>query len=162
MRTPLDYTAICSAIAASCSVITAIIAIFIAAGSRKIQERLADFSNCMDIVSKLGDAQRRVFLEKCENKIEFEFCELLNLLEALALMINDGRIAPSTKKYTTKFLAECLIWIDNDDSMKITMNKLKTSDETYGELKKFENRQCNKVNNLSIKFLFFEIRKNIK
>ncbi len=82
-------------------------------------------------------------------RYEFELVELLNLLEALALLYNDGRIAASTKKFTGKFLDEVLGWISIDNGMAALMRKSMTADETYRELKTFEKRRKPGIRNLS-------------
>jgi hypothetical protein len=131
-----------SAIAAGCSAAAAIASLLVAWNAKRIQGRSADFANCTDVVEQLGSAMRRVRdATEAEDHHKFEFIELLNLLEALALLYNEGKIAPSTKKITGKFLEEALAWIRCDDSMKQLMADSVTSDDTYAELKEFQERR---------------------
>jgi hypothetical protein len=139
-----------SAIAAACSAAAAALSLAVAWNAKGIQGRSADFANCIEVVEQLGNAQRRVFNARDDNeRYEFEFRELLNLLEALALLYNDGRIAASTKRFTGKFLDEALAWINIDHGMATLMRKSITGDETYHELKNFEKRRKPKIRSLS-------------
>jgi hypothetical protein len=107
-----DTAAVWSAVAAIFSAIAASISFYVAMQARRIQGNAADFSNCLEAVRNLAEAQRRVIeAQDCEDRLKFEFRELLNLLEALALLVNDGRIAPSTHKFMMK-LAQLYIPVD--------------------------------------------------
>jgi hypothetical protein len=142
-----------SVVAAGCSALAAIASLAVARNAKQIQGRSADFANCIEVAGQLRDAMRRVRDERDKDNNEvrykFELVELLNLLEALALLYNDGRIAASTKKFTKKFLVEALGWIRIDDGMATLMHQAMTSPETYQELKKFEERSKPEIRGLS-------------
>jgi len=129
-----------SAVAAACSAIAAAVSLAVASHAKRIQGRSADFANCIEVVERLGVAQRRV-RDAPDNHYEFEFRELLNLLEALALLHNDSKIVPSTRKVVEKFLAEAIAWMRRDERMKQLMAKAMTGATTFAELEKFETRQ---------------------
>jgi hypothetical protein len=133
-----------SAVAAGGSVVAATVSLAVAWHAKRIQGRSADFANCTEVVEQLGNAMRRV-RDASEDHYKFEFVELLNLLEALALLYNEGKIAPSTKKITCKFLEESLAWIRGDDGMKRLMTDSVTGDETYAELQEFEERRRREI-----------------
>jgi hypothetical protein len=133
-----------SAVAAGGSAVAAAVSLAVAWHAKRIQGRSADFANCTEVVEQLGNAMRRV-RDACEDHREFEFIELLNLLEALALLYNESKIAPSTKKITCKFLEESLAWIRGNDDMKQLMTKSMTSNDTYAELREFENRRRREI-----------------
>ncbi|HUN42792.1 MAG TPA: hypothetical protein VMU81_21070 [Acetobacteraceae bacterium] len=133
-----------AAVAAGCSAIAATVSLVVAWHAKRIQGRSADFANCVDVIERLGCAMRRV-RDATEEHYRFEFIELLNLLEALAMLHNDGKIAPSTKRITRKFLDECLAWIRSDEGMKQLMADSVTGDETYMELKAFEQRRHREI-----------------
>jgi hypothetical protein len=142
-----------SAVAAACSAAAAVVSLTVAWHAKRIQGRSADFANCIEVAGQLRDAMRRVRDERekedNEARYTFEFVELLNLMEALALLYNDSKIADSTKKFTGKFLDEVLGWIGIDDGMATLMHKSKTGAETYLELKKFEKRRKPAIRDLS-------------
>jgi hypothetical protein len=121
--------------------------------NRRTQIRSLDFTNCLEVVKQLGEAQRRVFSKKEDiDAARFEFFELLNLLEALALMINERRTHPSTTRFTSKFLIEALAWIRVDPTLKEQMAAAITSDDTFSELKQFEKRQAEIIRRTSRHF----------
>lgn len=136
-----------SAVAAVCSAVAALVSLVVALGAMRIQERSADFANGIDVVERLGTAMRRV-RDAPKNHYDFEFTELLNLLEALALLHNERRIAASTKKFTAKFLEEVLCCIEHNPEMAEHMRKSITGDTTYLELKKFEKHHKREIRNL--------------
>jgi hypothetical protein len=137
-----------SAIAAACSAVAASVSLVVAWHAQRIQGRSADFANCIEVVERLGTAMRRV-RDAPDNHYDFEFTELLNLLEALALLHNERRIAASTKKFTAKFLEEVLGWISIDPAMEAHMRKSMTGDATYRELEKFKNHRKPGIRSLS-------------
>lgn len=142
-----------SAIAAGCSAVAATVSLFVTWHAKRIQGRSADFANCIQMAEQLRDMQRFV-RDECEKdnneaRYEFELRELINLLEVLALLHNDNRIAASAKKFTGKFLDEVLAWINVDPGMAEFMRKSKTGEDTYRELKRFESRRKNEIGKLS-------------
>src|SRR5579863_10157609 len=142
-----------SAIAAGGSAIAATASFWVGWNAKRIQGRSADFANCIVVAGQLRDAMRRVRDERDKENNEdgyrFELVELLNLLEALSLLYNDGRIAASTKKFTGKFLEEAVGWINIDHGMATLMRQSMTGKDTYQELKKFERRRKAGIRNLS-------------
>ena len=142
-----------SAIAAGFSALAAGISLLVAWNAKQIQGRSADFANCIEVASQLRNAMRAVHDEskKSDNEdaYRFELIELLNLLEALALLYNDEKIAASTKKFTCKFLDEVVAWINIDHGMATLMRASMTADDTYSELKKFEKYRKTSIRNLS-------------
>ena len=151
-----------SAVAAACSAVAAAVSLVVAWDAKGISARSADFANCIEVAGQLRDAMRRVRDERDKENneacYEFELVELLNLLEALALLYNDGRIAASTKKFTGKFLDEVLGWISIDNGMATLMRKSMTGDETYRELKRFEKRRKLGIRSLS---RFYRARRDV-
>ena len=132
-----DPTALWSAIAAGCSAVAAIVSLVVAWQARSIQAASADFSNCLEVTEQLRAAEARVNGAK-GNRRSFEFNALLNLFEALALLHNDKKLAPSTRKIVGNYLVEVLSWIRNDDGMKLLMEAAVTSGQTFEELDRFE------------------------
>lgn len=131
-----------AAAAAGASAVTALISLAVTWHAKQIQGKSTDFANCLAVVSQLGDAIRRVRDgHGDENRVRAEFVELLNLLEALALLHNDGRIAASTRRFTGKFLEQAIGWINIDPHMRTLMRDSMTGEDTYGELKRFEKRR---------------------
>ena len=127
-----------SAMAAGCSAVAAFASLVVAWHAKRIHGKSADFGNCIEVAGQLRDAMRRVHdAQEDTAKVRFEFIELLNLLEALALLFNDDKIAASTRKFTGKFLAEGIGWIAVSENLAALMRESMTGDETYKELRRF-------------------------
>jgi len=138
-----------AAVAACASAVAAAISLLVAWHAKRIQGNSADFANCLEVVSQLRDAMRRVHDATEDPKRRFEFVELLNILEALALLHNDGKIAASTKKFTGQFLDEALAGIRASEPMTKLMSEAITGDDTFRELQRFEERHAPSILNLA-------------
>jgi len=128
--------AVWSAAAAIFSAVAAAASAYVAWQAKRGQTSAVDFECCLLVVRQLGEAQRTV-RDATEEHRTFEFIELLNLMEALALLINDGRPTSSTKKVAARFLEEALSWISITPVMSDLMKKANTGDGTFAELQKF-------------------------
>lgn len=146
--------AVASAIATGAAAIAAAGSLFAAWRTASIQGKATDFGNCLEVVRQLGEAQRRVQDADSEEKSRFEFIELLNLLETLALLFNSRKIAASTRRFTEKFLDEALAWIRIEQQMTQLMRESMTGEDTYHELKKFERRRQTPIRGLSRLYRF--------
>lgn len=150
-KTAMTAAAWVTAVAACGSVVSASVAVFVAfyaVRAHAAQIKAADFNNCLEVVKQLGEAQRKVHdaKGKDEEKFRFEFHELLNLMEALALLINNEKIAPSGAKFASHFLREAIAYMEVDDSMRSMAAASITSDETYAELRQFQQRNGLEIN----------------
>ncbi|MEI9986956.1 MAG: hypothetical protein WDN69_29620 [Aliidongia sp.] len=131
--------------AAGASALAAAFSLAVAWHAKRIQGKAADFTNCLEVAGKLRDAMRHVQDAPDDARRKFEFIELLNLLEALALLYNDGRIAASTKKFTGKYLAEVVAEMRANEPMMRLRRESVTGDDTFRELQKFEKRQADAI-----------------
>jgi len=131
-----DTTEIWAAIAAGASAVAAIASWWVARKARLVQESSADFSSLLEVSEQIRAAEARVHYAKEEDRT-FEFNALLNCLEAIASLHNDGNLRPSTRKMIGKYLIEVLTFIRNDEGMKRLMEASITSGSTYEELEKF-------------------------
>ena len=98
-----SQAAVWSAFAAIFAAVAATASAFVAWKAARGQTSAADFEACLSVVEHLAGAQRTV-RDADEAHKEFEFIELLNLMEAFALLLNDARPSSSTKKVTGHFL----------------------------------------------------------
>jgi hypothetical protein len=149
----VDTASFWAAIAAIAAASSAGITVLIAAANlttARTESRSDDFDSCLDVVTKLGDAQRRVFDAGSDQpKRQFEFRELLNLMEALALLENDRRTAKSTRTITNHFLIESYAFLRSDSSQRLFLESSVTGDETFSELVKFAARYKPRIEALS-------------
>lgn len=137
-----------AAVAAGGSAVAAVVSLVVAWHAKRIQGNSSDFANCLQVVSQLRDAMRRV-VDARDDKQQFEFIELLNLMEALALLHNDGKLAASTKKFTGKFLIEAVAWMRASEHMTKLKREAVTGDDTFHELQTFEQRHAPSIGHLS-------------
>lgn len=137
------WSAVWAAIAAVVSAATAAITLRVATANVDVARTTAqsfDFDSCLGVVTKLANAQRRVRDAKSDAEREFEFRELLNLMEALALLENDDKIASSTRKITRHFLSETYTYLRSQPHLVAFLDASITGDETFAELRKFAER----------------------
>lgn len=66
-------------------------------------------------------------------------------MEALALLLNDGRPPSATKEVATRFLEEALSWIDITPAMAELMRTSTTGDGTFAELRRFRGKRAVQV-----------------
>ena len=140
-----DFWAAVAAIAAAMSAIVTLVIAYANASQMRTANQTSDFVNCLAVVSDLGEAQRRVSNAKDSAQRTFEFNELLNLMEALAGLHNDGKLTASTKKITEEFLDE--VWAQLSASpatMALVANTI-TSPTTFIELSRFAKRPGSRV-----------------
>jgi hypothetical protein len=135
-----NQAAVWSALAAIFSAVAAGGSAFVAWQAKRGQTSAADFEGCLAVIKQLTEAQRAVRDAPGEHK-QFEFIELLNLLETLALLVNDGRPASSTKKVAEHFLEEALSFIAVSPALADLMKKATTGDDTFSELQRFRSRR---------------------
>jgi hypothetical protein len=138
-----------SAVAAAASAVAAVAALAVAWHAKQIQGKSTDFTNCFEVVERLGVALRRADNALDEAKQKFEIVELLNLMEGLALLHNDDRIAVSTKKFTGKYLMQAIAGMRASESMTKLKHEAITDSDTFNELQKFEERHAAEIRNLS-------------
>lgn len=121
-------------VAAGGSAVAAFASLGVAWHAKQIQGHSTDFTNCLQVVGQLREATHRVLFADDDEKRHFEFIELLNLLEVLALLYNDGKIASSTNRFTRKFLIESLASIRASEVMSKLKQESITAEETYQEI----------------------------
>lgn len=107
------------------------------------QTSSADFEACLAVVKQLGEAQRHV--RDGGEHVRFEFIEYLNLMEALATLVNDGRPGSTTEKVTAHYLEEALSWISITPDIAALMKEATTGDGTFNELRKFKEMRATTI-----------------
>lgn len=140
-----------AAVAAIAAAVTAVLTLAICLANvfqTLAQARASDFENCLNVVTKLAEAQRLVRDAQNDAVRQFEFRELLNLMEALALLSNDKRIEPSTKKVTEHFLNESWAFLLSQDELAPLLEASVTSDSTFLELSTFAKKREKRISGL--------------
>ncbi|GAA0551874.1 hypothetical protein FHS83_001421 [Rhizomicrobium palustre] len=137
-----------AAVAAIASGFTAAITLFIAWANHRVTlaaEKSYDFNSCLTVVFQVGQALRQV-RDAPDDKKEFEFRELLNLLEALAVGVNDKLIQAATRKMVEPFLAECYAYLKTQPSLSELLKNSVTGEGTFCELYKFASINMTQIN----------------
>jgi len=148
---PFAWAAV-SAFAAAISATIAAVAAGINLWSVNKNVRATDFNNCLAVVAQLAEAQRKVRDARDEAAKQFEFRELLNLMEALALLENDKRVAPSTQKFTMRFLTESWAFLKSQQHLQQFLRDSMTDTETFAELRRFEEKHSIKIRDLALHY----------
>jgi hypothetical protein len=74
-----------------------------------------------------------------------KFCDLLNLLETLAMLYVKKRITKAARGYTQKYLVEALAWIDVDNNMRVLIERSLTGPDTFADLGRFRSRHRREI-----------------
>jgi len=132
-----------AAIAASVSAAIAAAALGVAAMALARQSKSIDLANCLEILNRIGDAQRRLNCATRE-KSQFEFIEIANLLETLAMLYRQRRYGKTTKHSVQKFLIEAIAWMEITPAANALCNAV-TGETTFKNLQAFRKRFGKKV-----------------
>ena len=130
------------------SALASLISVWFARRAAIGQANAADFTNCLETVRQLAEAQRKVRDATPEAK-DFEFRELFNLMEALALLVNDRKVPPATRRIADDFLEQAWAWLRADDSMRRLVESSVTGTDTYVELVKFAESRSQRIEALT-------------
>jgi hypothetical protein len=138
------------AVAATASAISAFLsfcALLVTGRIAAKQSKVLEFSNAIDLVKQLGEAERRVKLADDKDK-ESTFRDLLNLLETLSMLYLRNRITKAARNYTEKYLIEAIAWIEVDHTMLEMIERSFTGMDTFADLAKFRRRHRKEVDTL--------------
>jgi hypothetical protein len=136
-----------AAIASAVSAVAALVVAWITWRTARAGAKSADFDSCLALVAQVGDALRKVRDAPADQK-KFEINELMNLLEALAMLVNKGKIAPSTRLYTEHYLEEVWAWLNASPDMATLIGSSVTGPETFADLQKFAKRRKRRIRGL--------------
>lgn len=146
-----DWTAV-AAVASTVSACLAFLSLIFVGSSTRTQSKIAEFNNCVEIVKTLGEAQRKVKDKLGSSDHIFEFRELRNVLEMLALLVNSRKTTRVANKYRITFLIQALAWIEVDDSMKKLIESSVTGGDTFDDLLVVRKRYRRQIEHLSSQY----------
>lgn len=141
-----------SAIASAISAAIALTATLVNLWAMRRTGRATDFNNCLSVISQLAEAQRKVRDAKGDEIKQFEFRELLNLMEGLALLENDKLTASSTKKITEDFLIETWAFLRSQEHIQKFLSDSMTDVSTFEQLRKFGESHSIKIRDLALHY----------
>lgn len=100
------------------------------------QVQVADINNYFRIQEKIPQAWRK-FRDESEEKKDFEFIELLNLLETVSELYNSRIIHGSTRKMVRDYLSEVLPRLLTDEYAVSRLKNTRSGSDTYSEIERF-------------------------
>jgi hypothetical protein len=113
----------------------AVVALLLNAHSTRQNARAADVASYLQITDRFPQAWRRFRDSLEEEKKQFEFVEILNLIESACHLLRLRRFQKATSEMLDVYLREVVASIAKDDMDAVS--KSITSDETYEEIQKF-------------------------
>lgn len=138
-----------AAVASAVSASIALASLLISLKTARTQVKVGEFNNTVAIQRELAEAQRKIAShEPGSTNWVFEFRELYNLLEVLALLINNGQMTIIAKEFATKFIIEVLAWTETSDELKVLVAESVTKDETFAELNAFRRKYRRQIDPL--------------
>jgi hypothetical protein len=118
----------------------------------RTEARSHDFDSCLDLIERLGVALRRVRDAQDDGIRDFEFRELLNLMEGLALLENQRRIPKATRKFAKTYLIETYAFLRSEGSTRVLLDSSVTGVTTFDELMQFYDRNRAEIDGLSVAY----------
>jgi hypothetical protein len=103
-----------------------------------------DYNNCIETQRQIAEAERRVKDSEGERQ-KFEFRALLNLMEALASLINANKMPPTTLRSVEPYLVQAWAYLLGDHEMNALRLEAITGEDTFGELMKFADARKDKI-----------------
>ena len=118
------------------ALIVNIFALFFTAWWIRRQVKAIDINNYFQIQEKFSHAWRKIRDESKEKK-DFEFIELLNLLETASTLYNNRIIHGSTRKMVKDYLSEVILYISTNEYAVSCLKNTRSGPNTYSEIKRF-------------------------
>ena len=118
------------------ALIVNIFAFFRAAWWIRRQAHAVDVNNHFQIQEKISHAWRK-YRDESKEKKDFEFVELLNLLETLSRLYNSCIIHDSTREMVRENLSEVIPHILDNEYAVFHLKNTRSGPETYSEIERF-------------------------
>lgn len=118
------------------ALIVNICALFCTAWWIRRQVHAVDINNYFQIQEKISHAWLK-FRDESEEKKDFEFIELLNLLETASALYNNRIIHGSTRKMVKNYLSEVTPCILKNAYAVSCLKKARSGSDTYSEIERF-------------------------
>ena len=113
-----------------------IFAFFCTAWWIRRQVHAVDVNNHFQIQEKISHAWRK-YRDESKEKKDFEFVELLNLLETLSRLYNGCIIHDSTREMVRENLSEVIPYILTNKYAVSHLKNTRSGPETYSEIERF-------------------------
>jgi len=100
------------------------------------QARATDFENYLALQEKFAEAWRR-FRDADDSTKEFEFTEVLNLLEASCHLHNKGVLRGTSREMVADYLEDILPPLFKDDYAREVIDRSFSAPDTYFHIRRF-------------------------
>ena len=109
------------------------------------QSNVTDIRLYFQITEKLTDGWRRC-IDSEEKARNFEFAEVLNLLESLCCLHSERRFHGTTQDMVKEYLLEIIPEIVRDNHVREALRANRSGSDTYGCIRRFA--QSNNIENI--------------
>ena len=113
-----------------------VIALLLTSNANRLQARSKDYSNYLDLMTRFSKAWRQFRVAKKSDK-EYEFRELLNLIEASCHLLRHGALGPASKEMLKDYLSETISSIIVNENYKHHLQEAISGERTFCEMKRF-------------------------
>lgn len=117
--------------------LVAVATLFWSALSIRQQAQAADFSSYLQLTERYADAWRKFRDAEKGPKKDFEFGELLNLLEGTCHLYNSGTIHGATREMIRDYLREVLPAVFEGEYARQEIQKTMSGPDTYFHIRRF-------------------------
>ena len=120
--------------------LAAAITLFFTACAFRLQARAMDFSSYLDLMTRFSDAWRRFRDAKEGSERDYEFRELLNLIEASCHLWRRSVFGRASNEMMKDYLKENISAIADDDYGKRHLREAVSGSGTFSEIKLFSRK----------------------
>ena len=122
--------------AAILTLLLTVIALLLTSYSNRLQARSRDYSNYLDLMTRFSKAWRQFRVAEKHDK-EYEFRELLNLIEASCHLLRHSALGPASKEMLKDYLSETISSITINENYKHHLQEANSGERTFCEMKRF-------------------------
>lgn len=119
----------------------AVAALCYSAFSARVQARAADFTSYLDMQSRYAEAWRRYRDAVDSGHKDFEFIEVLNLIEAGCHLYNNNVVYGATRAMLESYLKEIISGIVKNTAARERMKKAVSDHETFRQIVVFSEKK---------------------
>lgn len=125
-----DHTALLSLIVAILALLVALLAIY--KGNRN-----ASVATLVTLYEASRQAFQRFLSAETENRKRYELCELMNLLEIAAAILNERSFVGVSREIQREYLNEVLELLIDDKYARETIDNMLSAPSTFAHIRKF-------------------------
>lgn len=109
--------------------------------SLNLQSRAHDLASHLMLTERFSDAWRKFRAAEPGDDRDYEFTEILNLIEGVCLLHNRGALHKSTREIMGDYLKEVIEHFHKNDYARERVKKTMSSETTYAEMRSFAEKR---------------------